>query len=292
MVRGNVGAKIFSPLQRQQIAITFPGCRGYYATPCHHRRFIRTDTVGAKNFSPLQRPEQPNNGSGMNNIPHHRRSIRLHGYDYTQAGVYFITLCTQNREHLFGEIVNGEMLMHDAGRIVAECWEQIPRHFPDAELDEWVVMPNHVHGIVIITDSVDTDGVVGAKPVEANPVRANPVRAKNFSPLPPLPDSPLQQRQQRPTGTSRTIGSIVRGFKIGVTKWYRQQSIESVIWQRNYWEHIVRNEPELDRIRHYIANNPVNWETDQLNCLMIGPGKNRGDECCPGQYGDGRGEKL
>ena len=194
----------------------------------------------------------------MNNIPHHRRSIRLHGYDYSQTGAYFITLCTQNREHRFGEIVNGEMVMHDAGRIVAECWEQIPLHFPDAELDEWVVMPNHVHGIVIITDSVDTIGAVGV------------VGA------PPLQDSPPQQQQKRSTGTSRTIGSIVRGFKIGVTNWYRQQSIESVIWQRNYWEHIVRNKPELDRIRHYIANNPVNWETDQLNRLMIGPGENRG----------------
>ena len=134
----------------------------------------------------------------MNNIPHQRRSIRLHGYDYSQTGAYFITLCTQNREHRFGEIVNGEMVMHDAGRIVAECWEQIPNHFPDAELDEWVVMPNHIHGIVIITDSVDTIGVGGAAGVVG---AVGVVGAKNFS---PLQDSPLQ----RPTGTSRNIGSI------------------------------------------------------------------------------------
>ncbi len=98
---------------------------------------------------------------------HHRRSIRLKGYDYSQAGAYFVTICTQNRECLFGDIVDGEMMLNDAGQMVEQCWYDIPLHFPHAGLDEFVVMPNHIHGIVVINANV------GAKNVGA----------KNFSPL-------------------------------------------------------------------------------------------------------------
>ena len=180
-----------------------------------------------------------------------RRSVRLRGYDYSQAGAYFITICTQNRRYLFGTIVGGRMVLNDAGRTAATCWLQIPDHFPNVELDEWVVMPNHMHGIVVMVDA------------SAN-ATAPPVGANNYSPLPvdsAIPDdSPLQ----RPTGTSRTIGSMVRGFKIGVTKWYRQRLDASQIWQRNYWEHIIRNEQELNRVRRYIVDNPLQWEQDSL----------------------------
>jgi len=125
---------------------------------------------------------------------HHRRSIRLSGYDYSQAGAYFITICTQDRACLFGDVVDGEMRLNDAGRVAQQCWRQIPAHFPNVELDEFVVMPNHVHGILVITD----------------------VGAKNFS--------PLHLTEQIPHGTSRTIGSIIRGFKIGVIKWFRKNT--------------------------------------------------------------------
>jgi putative transposase len=162
---------------------------------------------------------------------HHRRSIRLRGYDYSQAGAYFVTICTQNRECLFGDMMDGEMLLNDAGNIVHQCWDDIPNHFPHVDLDEFGVMPNHVHGIIMIVDSPS-------------------VGAKNFSPLP---------------GTSKTIGSIVRGFKIGVTKWMRNNTLIHDVWQRNYWEHIVRDESELNRIREYIRNNPVQWELDRLH---------------------------
>ncbi|CAK8713892.1 Transposase IS200-like domain-containing protein [Candidatus Electronema halotolerans] len=117
---------------------------------------------------------------------HHRRSIRLRGYDYSQAGVYFVTLCTHNRECLFGEIANGAMQLNAAGKIVADEWLKIAQIRDEIELDEWAVMPNHLHGIMVLTDTVG---------------------AKNFSLL--------------QNGTSKTIGSIVRGFKIGVTKWMR-----------------------------------------------------------------------
>lgn len=178
----------------------------------------------------------------------HRRSIRLERYDYSSAGAYFVTICTQNRECLFGEVVDGAMQLNDAGKVAEQCWQEIPSHFPHAELDEFVIMPNHVHGILVICDSVVRTG---------HQVNA---RAKNFSPL-----------RKGTAGTSRTIGSIVRGFKIGVTKWMRKTDLIRDVWQRNYWEHIVRNEAELGHLREYICNNPAQWELDQLH-----PGKNNG----------------
>ncbi|MGI5924564.1 MAG: transposase [Lentisphaeria bacterium] len=175
------------------------------------------------------------------------RSIRLQGYDYSQAGAYFVTICTHNRACLFGEIVSGEMRLNDAGNIACQCWDDIPVHFPNVDLDEFVVMPNHLHGIIVIAD------IVGATPQYCPPAPPPPVGAKNISPLPP------------PRGTSKTVGSIVRGFKIGVTKWMRSNTSIYEVWQRNYWEHIVRNEPELNRIRKYIHDNPAQWELDRLH---------------------------
>jgi putative transposase len=167
--------------------------------------------------------------------PHRRRSTRLQGYDYSSAGAYFMTICTRNRECLFGEIVGATMHLNNAGTIVQQCWLDIPIHFPHTQLDEYIIMPNHIHGIICIE---------------------NAVGAKNFSPLP--------IRQPRPRGTSKTIGSIVRGFKIGVTKWIRQYTSSNDVWQRNYWEHIIRDDAKLHSIREYINNNPAQWELDEL----------------------------
>ncbi|MFZ0131979.1 MAG: transposase [Desulfobacterales bacterium] len=171
---------------------------------------------------------------------HHRRSIRLQGYDYSRAGAYFVTICTKHRKCLYGNIVEGRMRMNEAGLMVQACWDAIPDHFPQVELDAFVLMPNHVHGILSMVGSIT-------------------VGAKNFSPLTPF--TPLTH----PHGTSKTIGSVVRGFKIGVTKWMRHNTAVRDIWQRNYWERIIRDEVELNRIREYIQNNPVQWETDPLN---------------------------
>ncbi len=193
---------------------------------------------------------------------HHRRSIRLKGYDYSGAGAYFLTICTQNRECLFGKIVNGKMVLNDAGQAADECWRNIPHHFPHAVLDEYVIMPNHIHGIIFLKNT----GAVGAKTMGGNVgakytnVGTN-VGAKNFSPLRGRTHAP--RAGIHPRGTSKTIGSIVRGFKIGVTKWMRQNTHVKTVWQRNYWEHIVRDENELNRIRQYIIDNPAKWELDR-----------------------------
>ena len=175
---------------------------------------------------------------------HHRRSIRLKGYDYTQKGAYFVTICTRNRECLFGGIENGRMTLNDAGMIAHQCWQDIPAHFPHIMLDTFVIMPNHIHGILVITNV--------------------PVGAKNFSPLQSPPHS-FSHSSPHPRGTSKTIGSTVRGFKIGVTKWMRQNTPVQHVWQRNYYERIVRNDDELNRIREYIVGNPTQWESDREN---------------------------
>jgi REP element-mobilizing transposase RayT len=167
---------------------------------------------------------------------HHRRSIRLREYDYSQAGAYFIAVCTWNKECLLGSIENGEMVLNDAGRVADKCWYDIPVHFPHVALDKWIIMPNHVHGILFIVDTI--------------------VGAKNFSPLPDTGHL---------LGTSKTIGAIIRGFKIGVTKWMRQHNIIHEVWQRNFYDHIIRNENSMHEIREYIRYNPIQWERDELN---------------------------
>ena len=195
-------------------------------------------------------PYHPNNNPNtMINNPtsHRRKSIRLQGYDYSQAGLYFITVCTHNRVPLFGEIVDGVMALNTAGQIVEKCWCAIPEHFPQVTLDEFVVMPNHVHGIITI----------GENNVEANNVRTNNVRANDYL---PQPSNEIPRSLQH--GTSRTIGSMVRGFKIGVTRWFRANTDIHKVWQRNYYEHIIRNEDSYLKIAEYIQTNPQRWEID------------------------------
>ena len=173
---------------------------------------------------------------------HHRRSSRLQGYDYSQAGAYFVTICTRDRECLLGEITVGadsrvfpEMRLNDAGRAVQQCWIAIPDHFPHVELDVFVVMPNHVHGIVVIVDG-----------------RGTACRAPTA--------------EQFGCPVSGSIPTIFRSFKSAVTKCINEMrgTRGEKLWQRNYWEHIVRNESELNRIREYIQNNPAQWELDKL----------------------------
>jgi putative transposase len=176
---------------------------------------------------------------------HHRRSIRLKEHDYAQPGAYFVTICTRERESPFGHVVNGEMRLNDAGEIARRCWEDIPHHFPLVGLDAFVVMPNHVHGIIVITESCRGE--------------------KSFAPT----HAPTTTTTTTPQSPSRTIGSIVRGFKIGVTKWFRANTDLYSIWQRGYYEHIIRNEAELMAIREYIQANPARWDEDENNPLRL-----------------------
>ena len=170
----------------------------------------------------------------------HRRSIRLPEYDYRQVGAYFITICTHNRIPLFGDVVDDEMRLNEAGRIVWECWKAIPDHYAHAKTDAFIAMPNHVHGIIVI----GYDGRAG-------------VGANNYS--------PLQHNASQFRSPSKTLGSIVRGFKIGVTKWFRANTDIYLVWQRNYYEHVIRNESALRDVRQYILHNPAKWGDDPDN---------------------------
>lgn len=162
-----------------------------------------------------------------NSAIHDRKSIRLQGYDYSKPGLYFVTICCQDRANLFGEVANETMVLNDAGQIADACWREIPTHFPHAVLHEFVIMPNHVHGIIELVEM-------------------------EVSPAPTTTPTPFRS-------PSRTIGSIIRGFKIGVTKWMRQNTSVYNVWQRNYHERIIKNDQSYQNISRYIVDNPKNF---------------------------------
>lgn len=200
---------------------------------------------GAQDFAPLRcgqynqtiKTKMPN--KTYNPKIHHRQSRRLKDYDYSQDGYYFVTICTENKIECFGEIINGKMILNEYGEIANQCWLEIPKHFSDASLDEYIIMPNHIHGIILI----------------ATPMA---VGAQNFVPLQQQWGNKFQHI------IPGSLGSIIRGFKIGVTKWCRQNNHEFQ-WQKSFYDHIIRDEKSLDKIRKYIAENPLKWELDRSN---------------------------
>ena len=166
---------------------------------------------------------------------HHRRSIRLRDYDYAQAGAYFVTICTYRRVCLFGDMVNSCMQLNDYGQIVTAHWDDLVNHYPHVELDVFVVMPNHVHGIIALTDNVGA----GLKPAPTK---------------------------------HHGLPEIVRGFKTFSSRRinHLRKTPGQPVCQRNYYEPIIRSEDELDRIRQYILDNPAKWPEDVENPLNIG----------------------
>jgi len=187
-------------------------------------------TTGSKIFDPYEPPTTKSKMFDPN--IHHRRSVRLKGYDYTKAGLYFITVCVESYKCLFGNVADGIMVLNECGKTVENCWNEIPKHYPDCVLHEFVVMPNHLHGIVEIAVGVEN-------------FRPNDDRVEDFRPL----------RYCAP----RSIGAIVRGFKIGTTK-----KLGASVWQRNYYEHIIRDAKSHNQIADYIIYNPSKWEYDKF----------------------------
>jgi REP element-mobilizing transposase RayT len=159
---------------------------------------------------------------------HHRRSIRLQRYDYTQMGAYFVTICTWQRECLFGKVINGEMQLSRYGETVQFNWDTLPKRYSNVDLDAFIIMPNHVHGIIILKE----------------------------------------------TGKSKTYGlpEVVRGFKTFSARRINQIRCQSgvPVWQRGYYEHIIRTEESLTAIRNYIINNPLCWKKDDLSPNKLG----------------------
>ena len=178
---------------------------------------------------------------------HQRRSIRLKDYDYSQAGAYFVTMCTDKKECVFGDIVNGEMVLNEYGKVVEEEWYRSAAIRREIELDAFVVMPNHIHGIVVIVESN-----VGAQGL-----------------------APLQQTQRGCVSLGRkprSLSTFIAGFKSAVSR--RINDLRGTpyapVWQRNYYEHVIRNENDLNEIREYIVNNPLKWDLDRENPQNVG----------------------
>jgi len=179
---------------------------------------------------------------------HHRRSIRLPGYDYARNGTYFVTICLQGRECLFGGIANGEMEMNEAGLMVADAWLALPERFPSILVDEFVIMPNHFHGIILITNNNDDGFGLG---------RGAACRAQNACRAPIIGTCGKGAASSAPT-----VGKIMRAFKsisaIAVNRALDRHGVP--VWQRNYYERIIRDDNELQRARQYILDNPAKWD--------------------------------
>ena len=179
---------------------------------------------------------------------HHRRSIRLQDYDYRLPGAYFVTVCAQERACLFGVVGDGEMQLNDAGRMIEQWWFELNRKFLMVETDEFVIMPNHFHGIVVITDVP-----VGAD-LRVGPVREGGDPAHQGAHA----GAPLQMVIQ--WFKTMTTNEYIRGVKTAL--W---PSFNGRLWQRNYYEHIIRNNESLNRIRQYMLDNPSHWSFDREN---------------------------
>ena len=183
---------------------------------------------------------------------HHRKSIRLKGYDYSQAGLYFITICCQNRVHLFGNVINKQMILNDAGKMIEKWFNELQNKFPDVKCHEMVVMPNHIHFIIENIGSVGADLRVC------------------------LNDSNFPKTEKR---VSEILGEHAGSPLHRVLQWFKTMSTNEYIrgvknnnwipfdgklWQRNYWEHIIRNDQSYQKISDYIINNPSKWNDDTL----------------------------
>lgn len=212
----------------------------------------------------MLRPYRPKmTGIEERGHPFHRKSIRLKGHDYSGGGAYFVTICTtelvrrggedyaiiatspralkRGRFNLFGHVDKGRMILNELGRITTGCWLQLPEHFPEIAIDEFIAMPNHVHFVVLIGAASQ---VVGAQHAAPSKKRGSAVGTRAV-----LPGS---------------LGALVRSFKSAVTRKVNEyrSSPGARVWQRNYYERVIRDAVELGAIRKYISDNPTNWESD------------------------------
>ena len=177
---------------------------------------------------------------------HNRKPNRLQHYEYSQAGYYLVTICTQDKVNCFGEIEQARMQLNHIGQTATDCWQAIPKHFHNTVVDELVVMPNHIHGIVIIVGNADAvPSILASRDLR----------------------SPPQRRTEQQTDRSKMyLSKIIHGFKSSVTRMVRKQwNNHSFGWQKSFYDHVIRNDEDLQRVRTYIRNNPLNWELDRDN---------------------------
>lgn len=169
----------------------------------------------------------------------HIESARLDEWDYSNPWWYYVTINTKNHVSYFGQVENGKMIFNELGKIAKKCWDDIPIHFPNAELDDYVIMPNHLHGIIII----------------------NPVETRH--------GVSLQQTNTFSKPIKNSLSVIINQFKGSVKRWCNQNAIRDFQWQPRFYDRIIRNEKELYNIRKYIEQNPLKWELEKNNLENI-----------------------
>ncbi len=192
-----------------------------------------------------------------------RKLTRLKGYDYSHNGYYFVTICTKDREEWFGKVENGKMVLSTSGEVAGNSWAEIPLHFQQIQIDQFSVMPNHVHGILIIEEDMVGNAYM----------RSNQRNAFMHS---------LQDR------TKMLLSKIIQQYKATVTR--KINSLEGGLyfgWQKSFYDHVIRNDKSLDNLRQYIINNPLEWELDIENTKSNSPYKN-----CADYYGEIIGKKV
>lgn len=196
---------------------------------------------------------------------HHRRSIRLKDYDYSTTGAYFVTICSWNRECLFGDIADEKVRLNESGDAVMKYWNVIPGYFPHVETDEFIIMPNHIHGIIVFGHNVGAQFIA---PYKKTATENQGVIGKGLINQAPTENNGMNQGV---INHAPTVGEIVRAFKAQCTREINQMrnSPGFPVWQRNYYEHIIRNEDEMNSIREYLINNPARWAEDENNPANI-----------------------
>jgi putative transposase len=169
-----------------------------------------------------------------------RHPLRLPSYDYSHAGAYFVTICTQGSACMLGDVSAGSVDLSEEGKLINAAWQSLPARFPAIELDAMVIMPNHIHGIIIIQSA--------NKPLSKRTSAMNCAPTDDMLPI--------------------TLGEVIRVFKAVSCRWVRKEINPEFSWQRNYYEHIIRDENELNSIRQYITRNPLQWAVDEGNLLI------------------------
>ena len=172
-----------------------------------------------------------------------RQSIRLKNYNYAGNGYYFVTICIQDKQCFFGDVIDGKMQLSSAGKIAQQYWSEIPQHSKHTYLDKFIIMPNHVHGIIIIDNP-------------ENPRRNVPTGVDN--------ECDLSQTMSKLSPKSGTLSVIIRSYKSSATRSRRQTGDNIFQWQSRFYEHIIRDEKSLNNIRHYIIHNPAKWAEDRI----------------------------
>ncbi len=183
-------------------------------------------------------------------------TTRLPGWDYRNAGWYFVTICTRNKEAFFGDVVDGSVRLSHLGEAAQRFWLEIPAHIPTVTIDVFVVMPNHIHGILAIVETL-----------HATSLHATSLHASSATSLHATSPQPKAMSTMSPKAGS--LGAVIRSYKAAVTTWAKQNSFVDFAWQPRYWDHVIRDEHALRAIRQYICDNPLRWALDREN--PIGP---------------------